>query len=501
MRKTLRVRLTLWYVVVLAAVLVAFSVEFYSLFDKSQRKQLDGSLRSAAQVTALALNHETEEHLGKIAGEENVRLVLNTMHQTSFPGPDIGVWEGSRLVAEKPGSAGISASAVKERLSREPVEDETYFRTVEWNAQRYRVAIMNIRVPSSQATYLVSTNESVRPIEAEMRTVAELLLLAVPVCLLLAAAGGYFLAVKSLAPVSDMARAADQISSHNLDQRLPVENPGDELGLLAETFNRVFERLQNAFRQQRQLMADASHELRTPVSVALTATQVSLANRDDAVDALYDTLEVVQSQMLRLRRVVEDMFTLAQADSGVYEAKQTVFYIDEALFESVRAGKVLGKARDVEIRLAHLAPASEYAGDEGLLRQLFLILLDNAVKYTPAGGHVDVCLKSHGGAYRITVADTGPGIPAADQPHIFDRFYRADKSRSRRQPGMGSGAGLGLAIAQWIAHMHGGDIRLENSGPQGSVFRVELPFFGGKGEAGAKEAASPLRGYSRQSPA
>jgi heavy metal sensor kinase len=475
MRNTLRIRLTLWYVGALAAVLVAFSLGFYALLEKSFRQRLDGNLRSAAEVTALALKHETEEHKGKTAGEENVRLVLNTMHQTSFPRPDIAVWDSAQLVAEKPGIASIPADLVGIGLGQGKFPNGYSFLTIESNSVRYRVAVANVWVPSSRAQYRVVANESLQPIEAEMRTVAELLLLTVPICLMLAAAGGYFLARKSLAPVLGMAKTAEQISSHNLDQRLLVGNTDDELGLLADTFNRVFERLQQAFRQQRQFMADASHELRTPISVALTAAQVSLKGRRHRTEELYDTLEVVQSQMLRLRRVVEDMFMLAQADSGVFEPTRTTFYLDEVLLESVRAGRVLGDAREVDIQVGDVASEAEYQGDEGLLRQLLLILVDNAVKYTSAGGHVKVSLTASQGLYRICVSDTGCGIFTADQPYIFDRFYRGDKSRSRQHPGAGTGAGLGLAIAQWITHLHGGNIRLEKSDQHGSVFRLDLP--------------------------
>lgn len=488
MRRTLRVRLTFWYVGVFAAILITFSLGFYSLFDKSLRQRFDGNLHSATQVTALALNHETEEHLGKAAGEEDVRAVLNTMHQTSFPRPDIGVWEGSTLIAEKPGTAGLTASQVKEILGAYRPQQPTSFLTIEPQAGAYRVAVERVWVAYSRTEYLVIANEAVQPIDAELRTVLQVLLITVPVCLLLAAAGGYFLARKSLVPVLDMARAADQISSHNLDQRLSVGNPSDELGILAETFNRVFERLQSSFRQQRRFMADASHEIRTPVSVALTATQVSLENRGNQPEVLYDTLEVVQSQMLRLRRVVEDMFMLAQADSGVHAANKTTFYIDEVVLESARAAKVLGNARNVEIQVGPVASESEYIGDEGLLRQLLLILLDNAVKYTQPGGRVDVSLEATPSAYRIWVADCGCGIPSADQPHIFDRFYRVDKARSRRQPGAGGGAGLGLAIAQWITHLHSGRIWLERSDAQGSVFCVELPIYRAQAKGAGADA-------------
>ncbi|MBL8211751.1 MAG: HAMP domain-containing protein [Bryobacterales bacterium] len=473
MHRTLRVRLTLWYVGVLAAILMAFGLGFYWMLDRNLRQRLDSGLRSAMQVTALALNHETEEHLGKAPGEENVRMVMNTMHQTSFPRPDLSVWDGERLVAEKPGSAGLAAAKARELLGEG--WGQAAFRSVRIDGGGYRIGVSPAWVSYSQTRYLVVASESTGQLEEELRTVLRVLVVLVPVFLLLAASGGYFLARKSLEPVLAMAREADQISSHNLNQRLTVDNAEDELGLLAQTFNRMFKRLQNSFGQQRQFMADASHELRTPVSVALTATQVSLENRDTPREALLETLEVVQSQMLRLRRVVEDMFMLAQADSGVYRPEMTTFYLDEVLQESARAGRVLGNAKGVTVTVRGTVGEALFRGDEGLIRQLLLILIDNAVKYTAGGGRVDLTLGSEGGAYRIRVSDTGCGVAEGDRDLIFRRFYRADKSRSRRQPGAGSGAGLGLAIAQWIVELHAGRVALESSSALGSVFLVELP--------------------------
>jgi two-component system OmpR family sensor kinase len=472
MVRTVRIRLTFWYVGVLAAVLVTFSLGVYSVLGKSLRQRLDGNLRSATQVAALALNHEIEEHHGKQDGEANVRLVLNTMHQTSFPRPNIAIWDAGRLVAEKPGIAGLPAPVAGLRTTADG-RHGTSFETIRSNGTAYRMITWDVMVPSIGVEYRVISNESLQPVQAELKALTEAFLISVPICLLAAAAGGYFLARKSLHPVIEMTRTAQQISSRNLDQRLTVTNPDDELGFLAVTFNRMFERLQESFRQQRQFMTDASHELRTPVSIALTATQVSLKNRSHTVEDLRETLEVVEWQMLRLRRVVEDMFTLAQADTGAVEPGRDRFYLDEVLLESVRAARVLGDARGVQIGVAHLAPEALYEGDEGLIRQLFLILLDNAVKFTPSGGQVRVSLLAGEQSYDVRVADTGHGILPSDQPHIFDRFYRADKSRSRREPG--GGAGLGLAIAKWIADLHRGTVRLEKSDEHGSVFRVEVP--------------------------
>lgn len=472
MRSTIRFRLTLWYVGVLAAILVIFSIGVYSLVAQNMLQRLDGNLRSAIQVTALSLNHEIEEHGGKVKGEESARAVLNTMHQTSFPRVGIAIWEGSRLVAEKSGITAATSNEVGQLASSVPEEIAS---TPFLRGTPYRLRAASVKVPSIGATYRVSANESMSPFYSELATLREILFITVPVCLILAALGGYFLAKKSVAPVLSMARTADQISSYNLDRRLTVTNDKDELGFLAETFNRLFARLQEAFRQQRQFMADASHELRTPLSVALIATQVNLQNRSDNVDELYETLEVVQAQLLRLRRVVEDMFTLAQAETGTYSPTITTFYLDEVIVESVRAARVLGGSRSIEIRVVNLMPDLAYDGDEGLLRQLFLILLDNAVKYSPAGGKVTVSVSREKEEYAVAVADQGSGIPPSAQPHIFDRFYRVDKSRSRNENGSGGGAGLGLAIAQWIAQLHDSRIQLQKSDTRGSIFIAFLP--------------------------
>lgn len=478
MLRTLRVRLTIWYAGALAAILAVFGLAFHSALDRSLRQRVDANLRSATQVTALALNHETEEHLGKRPGEENVRLVMNTMHQTSFPRPGISIWDGVRLVAEKPGSAGLPASRL---IPQEPPASGAGFHVQSVEGVNYRVAVAPAWVPSSNTRYTVAATESLEPVEDEMRTVRRVLFVLIPTFLLLAASGGYVIARRSLVPVLAMARTAGQISSHNLNQRLAVENGGDELGLLAHTFNRMFERLDGAFDQQRQFMADASHELRTPVSIALTATQVSLAQKDAPPEALHETLEVVRSQMLRLRRVVEDMFTLAQADSGVFQPMNAGFYLDEVLQESATAGKVLGGAKGVGVNVERTVSGAAYHGDEGLIRQLLMILIDNAVKFTAPGGKVDLALDASGEGYSIHVSDTGAGIAPEDQPLIFRRFFRVSKSRSRSEPGAGGGAGLGLAIGQWIAGLHEGSLVLESSSAQGTVFRILLPR---RGDAG-----------------
>ncbi len=474
MHSTIRFRLTLWYVSILATILILFSLGIYSLLRNNLIQRMDGELRSALQVASLSLNHEIEEHGGKVEGEKHLIAVVNTMHQTSFPRPGIAIWEGSRLIAEKPGIAGLSANEAGEFSSN--MEDEIFVDVISADKVPYRVIASEVYIPEIQTRYHIVVNESMEAMEAELSTLREILMIAVPVFLILAAASGFFMARKSVEPMLAMAQTADEISSYNLDQRLQVANPNDELGILADTFNRLFARLQKSFEQQRQFMTDASHELRTPLSVALTATQVNLSTRPASQEEVTDVLEVIQSQLLRLRRVVEDMFILAQAENEAYPPKITSFYLDEILGETVRAARILSETKEIQIHLNLRESDLAYTGDEGLLRQLFLILLDNAVKYSSAGKQITVSLTRNESTIVVAVQDEGSGIPESAQAYIFNRFYRVDRSRSRGAVGSGSGAGLGLAIAQWIAQVHRGKVFLSKSNPQGSLFVVELPY-------------------------
>jgi heavy metal sensor kinase len=293
----------------------------------------------------------------------------------------------------------------------------------------------------------------------------------VPIALGLAAIGGWFLARKSLSPVVAMADRARRIGVENLSERLPVANPRDELGRLAETFNELLARLETSLGQQRQFMADASHELRTPVTVTRTAATVALQqeHRDEA--DYRETLRVVEQQAVRLSRVVDDMFTLARADAGRYPMRSTPMYLDEIIEDVVRATRVVAATKDVSVDAA-VVPSATFTGDEELIRRMIVNLVDNAVRHTPSGSSVRVELDETDSGYVIAVKDQGPGIPVEIKEQIFERFFRGDVSRrwSARE-----GAGLGLALARWIARAHGGDVVLARSSPSGSTFVISLP--------------------------
>src|SRR5204863_5146277 len=295
----------------------------------------------------------------------------------------------------------------------------------------------------------------------------------IPIAIVLASAGGYFLARKSLAPVVAMSTQAGRIGAANLHERLAVQNDRDELGHLAQSFNGLLDRLSQSFERQRRFMADASHELRTPVAILRGEAEVALSQQARSLEEYRESLGVLHQEAERLTHIVEDLFTLTRADAGQYPLQPRDFYLDELIAECVHSARTLALAKKICLNLEE-APESPIHADESLLRRMILNLLDNAIKYTPEGGSVSVTCRRAGEEYALSITDTGGGIPADLQPRIFERFFRADKARSRTEND-GGGAGLGLSISRWIAEAHHGRLQLTHSISAGSTFTAYLP--------------------------
>jgi heavy metal sensor kinase len=469
MLDSVRARLTLWYVGVLALALVVFSLGVYALLARRLHQRLDANLRATVEAAAASLAHEIDE------GETAPQAAQSTVLDLFIPHQALAVYDAEgRLLAER--HARDQARARLPDLSVVPADRPVLSDLPDPRSPgaRLRVAAQQVRIEPRGPTYLVAVCESFDAVSAELAVLRQVFLIAVPLALTLAGLGGWFLARRSLAPVVAMSESARRIGAANLDDRLPVSNPRDELGHLAASFNELLARLNAAFAQQRQFMADASHELRTPLHVLRTAAAVTL-ERPRREEAEYrDALTMIDGQAARLAHMVEEMFTLARADAGRRPVERRDLYLDELVAEASRAAGVLAARKGVTVELAEAAE-TPFRGDENLLRQMLLNLLDNAIRYTPAGGQVRVRLGREEAALLVTVADTGAGIPAEAQPHVFERFYRADKSRSRAESVNGGGAGLGLSIARWAAEAHGGTIRLVRSGPAGTTFAVVLP--------------------------
>jgi len=467
---SMRARLTLWYVSILALVLIAFSVVLYILTAKSLYDGLDDDLRLSLESVAVTLVREVSEHKPQQQAFADALNELSTREAVAIYSVD------GQLIAEQPARGQIHAPLPP--LDAIPAKEILLY-TETANAvirEDRRIAAQRTYTVARPVPYIVVVSKSFDNVIDGLGTTRDMLFIVVPGVLLISALGGWFLARRSLAPVVAMSERAHRISAENLEQRLPVTNPRDELGRLAATFNELLARLDESFSQQRRFMADASHELRTPLSVMRTATDVTLERATRTEPEYRDALKIIDEQSRRLTHIVEDMFTLSRSDAGSRGLRQSDFYLDELLLETARAARVLSERRQVAVIVSD-PPETPFHGDESLLRQMILNLLDNAIKHTPAGGAIRLCLEQHDAYCLIEVTDTGDGIPCEAQPYIFERFYRVDKARSRAGTDRitGSGAGLGLAISRWIAEAHGGSLKLQRSDQTGSSFVAFLP--------------------------
>ena len=483
---SVRTRLTLWYLGVLSLVLLAFSVGVYVLLAHSLNERLDNGLRATLESMAVSLRRELtdvktedvkpeEDDVGPREVKTEEEIAFSAIEDLPLTNQVIAIFDShGRLLSEKSGPEILHVNWPSFDMIPDTSIKIFTLSGSQQNDTGLRVAVQRVNATTTNATYLLVVAQSLKANAEALMRLRRIFSLAVPIALVLAGLGGFFLARKALAPVATMSERARRISADNLGERLPVANPRDELGQLASTFNEMLTRLNASFDQQRQFMTDASHELRTPLSVMHTTAEVTLERPQRAESEYREALAMVDAQTCRLTRIVEHMFTLARADAGRHPLHESDFYLDELIGETARAARILAARVEVSVEVATAADVP-FRGDEDLLRQMLLNLLDNAIRHTPAGGTVRVSLARFDSACEISVADNGAGIPTDAQPHIFERFYRADEARSRTDGNGGIGAGLGLSIARWIAEAHNGRLELRRSDKGGSLFVASLP--------------------------
>ncbi len=448
---SLRGRLTLWYIVVLLSVLGAFGATVPWMLGRFGEQRLDSELADLdVTVSRIVANELREGASPAAAAGEATETVSDSALIVAVLRAD-----GTVLAARPPRAdvAAIIPSGAAERGTRDLPSGS------------WRISHRAVKIEGVDLSILVA-----RPLDdvrREQREVWRAMIVGIPLVLLLAGAGGWWLASVGLAPVGQMARRAMRLSLSGSDD-LGQPRRRDELGELTLAFNGLVERLRAALQTQRQFMADASHELRTPVSIIRSAAEVTLSRTERAEGEYRETLSVTADQARRLGRLVEDMLVLARADGGGYPFRPVTLDLTELVDECRRALKVLAAERGVQIQSA-AGPEIPVQGDEDLLRRLVSNLLQNALQHTPPGGYVTVSLAADPDNVSIRVVDEGPGVPDADRFRIFDRFVRLDAARSV------TGTGLGLPIARWIAEAHHGTLVLESSGPSGSTFTATLP--------------------------
>jgi two-component system OmpR family sensor kinase len=449
---SLRSRLTVLYTTLLGGVLLIFGALVYGLVSVIVLDQIDTSLNLASDnlLTALRIDASGLFDARSIVGvqlPENLLFQVwgneNTLQLTRPPGLQTPLDEAGRR-AGRPLFSSTMKGATHLRVLSVPLRSE--------------------RGPSG----VLQVALNLHMVDIIQRSLAWVLLVLAVLVMVAAGLAAWLILGQALAPLATVTKTATQITrADDLSRRIPLSaNPRDEVGRLIQAFNQTLERLDMLFNAQRRFLADVSHELRTPLTVI--KGNVGLMRRLGGMDE--ESLSGIESEVDRLTRLVGDLLLLNQAESGRLPLDLRPVELDSVLVEVMKQMRLLAGER-LTLRLAGIEPL-RVTGDRDRLKQVMLNLVGNALQYTPPGGLVSVALRKSGNRVQFTVTDSGAGIPAQDLPHIFERFYRGEKSRKR---GQGTGFGLGLSIAYWIVHHHGGTIEVASQEGKGTTFCVWLP--------------------------
>ncbi len=519
----LRARITAWYVLLVAVTLTAFSTFIYVRLQGSLISQMDTVLEAASSQALsgleseggrLVLGEPGMDYIGEVASLSPGSLVLRdgTAFQVTDAtrlavplavGMEVEVeaaLSGGRLVALRVDEADSDEVAQGQgpAAPEGPVADEFVFRVVGldgsvWDGSdgltslpfplpqgpgfvtvrsedgAWRVHTLELVSSGARPTGWLQTARSLESVEATLGNVRAQLLWGIPLAIVLASLGGLFLADRGLRPIDRITRTAGAITANALSRRIGYRGPDDEVGRLARTFDAMLDRLERAFERERRFTADASHELRTPLTSLKGRIDVTLG-RPRSPAEYEDTLRKLDEEVGRLVRLSDELLFLARLDQGRQSWQPEDVDLGHLLGAVVEQVRPLAESRG--LALVEEVPGRPIVrGDPDHLIRLFLNLVDNACKHTPAGGRVTVRAEESSGEVRVSVSDTGPGIPPEHIPHLFQRFYRVDESRSRET----GGAGLRLAIARELAQLHRGRLEVASQVGIGSTFTVTLP--------------------------
>jgi two-component system, OmpR family, sensor kinase len=451
---SLRLRLTALYSALTGGILLFFGILLYSMVNLLLVSQVDTTLFQTANDLLLGWQ------VGP-AGELS-QETLPKLNLTSFVYYQI--WDNNgRLHSSSPGLGQIN----------QPFDPVGYQlkRSIFRNSMIQNVHLRVLNVPLEAGGRPIGTLQvaaSMIIVDTTRQSLVRTILIIAVVSILIGAALSWFTIGRTLSPLVVITESALHISdAEDLSQRLPHQGDrGDEIGRLVTAFNDTLGRLEHLFTSQQRFLADVSHELRTPLTVI--KGNVDLMRRMKQMDA--ESLDTIEDEADRLSRLVGDLLLEAQAESGKLPLHFIPLELDTLLLEVFKEMRILARDR-VQLKLPEIDQII-INGDRDRLKQVLINLIANAIKYTPQGGEVFLSLGKVGENARIIVRDTGPGIPAEDLPHIFERFYRAEKSRSRSKIG---GFGLGLSIAYWIVNHHGGQIEVDSSEGKGTTFCIYLP--------------------------
>ena len=481
--RSLRFKLTLWYVLILGILLISFSSFLYFTLSKSLHRDVDNKLRSLAELIAL----ESASPLSKF-GFGSIDQALETSMNLKPIGKFIQVLDESGNIGRKSENLKnvqlpISLNALK-NASKGLVTFET-------NSSIGNTPLRIITFPvteNNHVTKIVQIASSLEGVEDALNTLFIILIVTVPLALMVASLGGQFLAHKALKPVDNITQTARVITSQNLNQRITPPKVKDEISRLIETFNEMISRLDQSFRQIKQFSSDASHELKTPLTILKGEVEVTL--RKERIPQEYQqTLKSNLEEINRMSQIVEDLLLLSRADTGEVRLNIEDINLTEILNEVVTQMDRLAQSKGLYLSTSNHHQDIHIFGDALRIRELFINLIENGIKYTEEGGSIHITLQKENtppvrsqsdweegekrGFAKVIISDTGIGIAKEDQERIFSRFFRVDKARSRER----GGSGLGLSICKWIVEAHQGEIVVKSELGKGSSFIVKLPLF------------------------
>ena len=463
--RSLRARLTLWHAGLLGLTLATLSVLTLFLLRGFLHTRADRALEQYAETTAAIVAAELREARLNRRGERP-RFLNRELQEW---GRQIQIIDLNGNPVER--SAGLGNQKLPATMdARLAAKKGNITRETFNNLGEFPVRVVTVPVQMGrQIPYLVQAAASLEGIEDALNRAGLILGVLTPAVFIISLLGGWFLVGKSLRPVDEMTRTALAIEHTNLDKRIAPPGSDDEIARLAGAFNEMIARLDQSFRQVQQFSADASHELKTPLTSIRGEAEVALMG-DRSPEEYRKALKSIVEETERMSSIVENLLLLARADAAQIKVKRDRVRLHELLMDVYEQLEPLARRKRIELDVKRLDDA-EVHGDSLWLRQITINLLNNAIKYTPTYGAITITLESSDEEARLAIQDTGPGIPREHLPHIFDRFYRVDSGRSRDA----GGVGLGLNIARWAAEAHDGRIEVESEAGKGSTFTLVLP--------------------------
>jgi heavy metal sensor kinase len=456
----LRARLTLWFVSVLAGLLILAWGATFTLLFWQLRSQLDHfAIQEVETVEGLLyVNQKGELQMREdYHNHPESKDVIDRFVEVLSP-------EGSVLYRnERLGDRMLGGHPfVGEGVGGYSVRSERL-------AGGTRVRMVSRMHSLDGRLILIRLGHNEEPLWSGINEMLIASVIVLPVVLALAGFAGYGLVRRALGPIEQMARRAQEITPQRLHERLPNDNADDELGQLARVFNATLARLEQAFEQLRRFTSDASHELRTPLAAIRSVGEVGLQKGGSSAE-YRDIIGSMLEEVNRLTSLVDNLLTISRADAGSLQLQMVQIPILQLAREAASLFEVMAEEKSLDFLLSG-DEAIAVQGDRLFLRQALVNVLHNAVKYSPDGGTISVRVQRNAQEVTVEVEDSGPGVPAEDRAKIFDRFYRVDKARWRES----GGAGLGLSITKWVVEAHGGTIGLDGASARGCLFRIQLP--------------------------